>query len=369
MRIPSLLRCLDQPAINRHRLNAEKLIVFNKLEQLSASNWTRVALALLALGALAQTAPSRAADVPGSRDHPLIGRYEGAEIAGYKVTEFDEVKVVAGPFDPVGAQDQAGEGFRTLEGRETLIYYTLPRGRSSLEALRNYEASLKAKGFATQFACNAADGSCFTGKAPEAAYLVGQAVGNPLTLPRLGDDYVHNWFDQKARYLLARADGPSGAVYASLSFGESARGTVAVVRVVETREMDSGKIVVLSASEMEKAIDETGRVSLTSLHFDFDRDTLRPESKPTLDEIAALMTGRPALNLQIVGHTDNQGDAPYNMDLSQRRAGRVVEALVRDYGIAEARLAASGLGLSAPVAANDTEEGRAKNRRVELVAR
>jgi OmpA-OmpF porin, OOP family len=326
-------------------------------------------LALIVLGAILQTLPSRAADVPGSRDHPLVGRYEGAEIVGYKVTDFDEVKVVAGPFDPVGASDQTGDGFKTIEGREILIYYTLPQGRSSLEALRNYEASLRAKGFTTLFTCNAADGSCFVGKSPEAPYLIGAALGNPNSLPRLVDDYPHNWFDQKARYILSRAEGPGGVVYASISFGESARGTVAVVRIVETKEMDAGKIVFLSASQMEKAIEETGRVSLYSLHFDFDQDTLRPESKPTLDEIAKLMAGKPALNLEIVGHTDNKGGADYNVDLSERRAGRVVEALVRDYGIGETRLSASGMGFNAPVAPNDTEDGRARNRRVELVAR
>jgi OOP family OmpA-OmpF porin len=326
-------------------------------------------LTTVLLGAASVASAALAADVPGSRDHPMVGRYEGAEIVGYKTNDFDEVKVVSGPFDPVGAQDQTGEGFTTLEGKEFLIYYKLPQGRSSLEVLRNYEASLKAKGFATLFTCNAADGSCFAGKSQEAPYLIGNAVGNPVTLPRLDDDYVHNWFDQKGRYILAKANGPAGAVYASISLGESARGTVAVVRVVETKEMDAGKIVFLSASDMEKAIEANGRVSLYSLHFDFDKDTLRPESKPTLDEIAKLMTGKPDLSLQIVGHTDNKGTAAYNDDLSQRRAARVVEALVQDYGIGAGRLSASGAGFNMPVASNETEDGRAKNRRVELVAR
>jgi OOP family OmpA-OmpF porin len=286
-------------------------------------------LAFLALWAVADARPGVAADIPGSADHPVVGRYEGAAIVGYRKSEYDEV---TGPFDPVNAGEQTGEGFKTVEGREFLIYYTLPQGRTSLEAFRNYEASLKAKGYAIQFTCNAADGSCFTGKSPEAAYLVGNAIGNPLTLPKFSDDYVHNWFDQKARYLLARGSSPSGAVYVSISFGESSRGTVAVVRVVETKEMDANKIVVLNAMQMEQAITANGRVNLYSLHFDFDKDTLRPESTPTLAEISILMKARPNLNLQIVGHTDNQGTAAYNADLSQRRAARVVEALVGSYG-------------------------------------
>jgi outer membrane protein OmpA-like peptidoglycan-associated protein len=324
--------------------------------------------ALFLLGAALLPATARAADVPGGKDHPLVGRYEGSEIVGYRAKAFDEVKIVSAPFTPVGTTGLTGEGFQTLEGREILIYYKLPEGRSSLEALRNYEPALKAKGFTTLFTCNAADGSCFVGKSPEAPYLIGAALGDPNGLPRLVDDYPHNWFGEKARYLLARADTPAGAVYASLSFGESARGTVAVVRIVETTEMEANKIVVLSAGEMEKALEKDGRVNIYSLYFDFDKDTLRPESKPTLDEIAKLMSVKPGLRLQIVGHTDNKGTPDYNIDLSNRRAGNVVDALTGGHGVEESRLSSAGKGFNEPVASNDSEDGRAKNRRVELVA-
>lgn len=317
-------------------------------------------LAFLIMGAVWQTVPCAAADVQGGHDHPLVGRYEGSQIVGYRTKDFDEVKVIAGPFDPSNA-DQTGTGFQMLEGREILIYYLLPQGRSALEAQRNYLSSLNAKGFTTLFTCNAGDGSCFVSKSPEAAYLIGNALGDPNGLPRLLDDYPHNWFDQKARYILARGDSPAGAVYASISLGESARGTVAVVRVIETKDMESGKIVFLNAGQMEKAIGATGRVSLDGLQFNPDQDTLRPESKPTLDEIAKLMTGKPALSLQIVGPADAQRAADQDVDLAQRRAGRVAEALQRDYGIEAARLSAS-----APSA---SDSGDAKARRVELVAR
>jgi len=72
--------------------------------------------------------------------------------------------------------------------------------------------------------------------------------------------------------------------------------------------------------------------------------------------------------VKIVGHTDNQGSAEYNMTLSERRAANVAAALVRDYGIAAGRLSSAGAGLTQPIAPNDTEDGRAKNRRAELVA-
>jgi outer membrane protein OmpA-like peptidoglycan-associated protein len=321
-----------------------------------------ILLCMLTLG------ESIAADVPGSGDHPLVGRFEGAEIVGYSVKDYDETQIIEGAFAPEHAGDRSGNGFRTIEGKIFLIYYKLPQGRSSLEVLRNYQDSLKAKGFTIMFACATGDGTCFESRQQDAAYYLGNAIGDPLNLPKLDDDYVHNWFEQQGRYLLARLDRPEGAVYVSLYLGESARGNVAVVRVVETKEMETNKIVFLNASQMEQAIAESGKVALYGILFDFDKDVVKPESKPTLDEIAKLMQGKPDLKLKVVGHTDNQGTAEYNLDLSQRRAANVVAALTTGYGISADRLTAEGAGLTQPIASNDTEEGRAKNRRVELVA-
>lgn len=306
------------------------------------------------------------ADVEGSADHPLAGRYEGAEIVGYEVAAYDEAALLEGPFSP--ASTTGGTGFRTVEGKVTLIYYTLPAGRSTLEVLRNYETSLKAKGFSTVFTCATANGSCFEAGQPEAGYLLGEAVGDPLRVPKLADDYVHNWFQEGGRYLLARLDGSSGVVYAALYLGESDSGSVAVVRVVETAEMETDKIRFLTAAEMDSAIAETGKVAIYGIHFDFDKDVIKPESQPTLDEIGLLLASEPELRLRIVGHTDDRGAADYNLDLSERRAASVVAALVGQYGIAPDRLAPAGAGLTQPVDTNETEEGRARNRRVELEA-
>lgn len=169
------------------------------------------------------------------------------------------------------------------------------------------------------------------------------------------------------RYLLAKLDRPEGAVYVSISFSEHRRGNYAFMRVIETKEMDGGKIGFIGADAMQKSIADNGRVNLYGIHFDFDKDTLRSESKPTLDEIAKLMRTETELQLTVVGHTDAKGGEEYNLDLSKRRAATISVALTRDYGIDGARLRARGAGATEPVASNDDEEGRAKNRRVELV--
>ena len=327
-------------------------------------------IALTLIGAVLGSAFSDRAladDVAGSQDYPLLGRYQGSEIVGYQVTEYDETTVLDGPFDPVDTSKWAGPGFKDVEGRIILIYYTLPEGRSTLEVMRNYEDSLKSKGFSVVFSCATSKGTCFQSGEPDSGYHLGSAIGDPLKLPKLVDDYANNWFQEGGRYLLAKLDRPEGAVYAALYLGESNRGNVAVVKIVETKEMETGKIEFISASDMNTALTDDGKVLIYGILFDFDKDVIKPESNPTLDEIADLLKSNPDLKLKIVGHTDNKGAADYNLDLSERRAANVVTALVSDYGIDVGRLSAEGAGMTQPVDTNDTEEGRAKNRRVELV--
>ncbi|PSH03239.1 MAG: hypothetical protein CXZ00_13390 [Acidobacteria bacterium] len=114
-------------------------------------------------------------------------------------------------------------------------------------------------------------------------------------------------------------------------------------------------------------INRTGRVSVYGIHFDTAKANIKPESDATLKEVAKLLQDDPKLKLYVVGHTDNQGAISFNMDLSRRRAEAVVSALASKYGVATGRLRAFGSGPYDPVASNDSEDGRAKNRRVELV--
>jgi len=123
--------------------------------------------------------------------------------------------------------------------------------------------------------------------------------------------------------------------------------------------------LVFGAEEIKKQLDEKGHVAIYGILFDVDKASLKPASEKPLQEIVKLLRDYPDLKLELQGHTDNQGSADYNRDLSQRRAESVKAYLIA-YGTDTSRLEAKGYGLSQPVASNDTEEGRAKNRRVEL---
>jgi OmpA-OmpF porin, OOP family len=142
--------------------------------------------------------------------------------------------------------------------------------------------------------------------------------------------------------------------------------TVALVHVLAPKEREQ-KMVVVKADEMARTIESTGHVALYGIFFDTDKTDLKPESTPTLTEIAQMMKANPTLAILVVGHTDKQGAYEYNIDLSRRRADAVVKALAANHGVEAKRLRGAGVGMLAPAASNDTEEGRAKNRRVEIV--
>jgi outer membrane protein OmpA-like peptidoglycan-associated protein len=137
------------------------------------------------------------------------------------------------------------------------------------------------------------------------------------------------------------------------------------VYVVEKEAMKQD--VTADASSMASSIKETGKVALYGIYFDTGKSVLKPESLSTLQEIAKLLTSDQSLKLYVVGHTDNTGAFDANIKLSMDRAAAVVNALVTQHSVAAARLKAFGGGPTAPVATNENEEGRALNRRVELV--
>jgi outer membrane protein OmpA-like peptidoglycan-associated protein len=118
---------------------------------------------------------------------------------------------------------------------------------------------------------------------------------------------------------------------------------------------------------MSEGISSTGHVAIYGIYFDFNKSDVKPESEPALQEISKLLSGNPNLKVFIVGHTDNVGGVDFNMKLSQLRADAVVKALTSKYKANPQQMKGYGVGQLAPVAPNKTEEGRAKNRRVELV--
>ena len=154
-------------------------------------------------------------------------------------------------------------------------------------------------------------------------------------------------------------DDPDNPLALKWTFGDD-RLQVVKIAFTEKRAADP------KPARIEMDLEKTGRAEVYGIHFDFDSDVLRPESRPVLEEIAAALREHADWKLSVEGHTDNVGTDEHNLDLSRRRAAAVKKALVDRHGIADRRLSPAGFGASRPKDTNDTVEGRARNRRVEL---
>lgn len=119
-------------------------------------------------------------------------------------------------------------------------------------------------------------------------------------------------------------------------------------------------------NNLENTLESAGRAVIYGINFDFNSDKIKDESKPTLDNIVAVLKENSDWKMTIEGHTDNVGGESFNQTLSEKRAASVKKYLTEN-GISEDRLKAVGFGMTKPIAGNDSDAGRAQNRRVELV--
>jgi outer membrane protein OmpA-like peptidoglycan-associated protein len=309
-------------------------------------------------------------DFKGTQDPPGMKRFQGSTIHGQIRSNFAEYELVIGAHDwskPGGMRPS-----QPLEGRVIRTLYVAPKGATPLEVSRNYEDELKAGGFETLFRCrNSRSGTMECGQK-----LVGTKLLPNNTFQKQGDraEFAGN-VAQDLHYFAARTTRPEGDLWISLAAWEASDAqlnkpffgqTIALLDVVQTKAMDR-QMVFVDADRMKSTLDSSGRISLYGVLFDTNSAVIKPESDKTLAEIARLLTQNPGMKLAVVGHTDNVAAADYNLRLSLQRAQAVVAALVQRYAINAPRLRADGKGLTQPVASNDTEAGRAQNRRVELI--
>jgi outer membrane protein OmpA-like peptidoglycan-associated protein len=262
-------------------------------------------------------------DRPGSKDYPGLTRPQNYYIDDYQELRFDSFTFRVTENGREKKQDVEGHhyyfGYRYNSQRDP-SKGAMP---SALEVIRNYQNAVRAVG----------------GK----VLLEEGSGGDRYTTVQFAKGDKEVWM---ALHVVA-----NGAVYN--------------MQIVEKQAMQQE--VTLDAAGMASSITNTGSVAIYGINFDTAKSDIKPESEPAIGEIAKLLTNNPTLKVYIVGHTDMVGDAASNVRLSQARAQSVINNLVSKHGIAAARLIAFGAGPYAPVASNKTDEGRAKNRRVELV--
>jgi OmpA-OmpF porin, OOP family len=271
-------------------------------------------IVLLSVGFLlpAMGAAAQQSDSAGCKDHPLFPtRMPDYRIAACKVEDYGvyEFWATKGPKTPV-------------EGKFTFLTYGFTGQRanepSGLAIVRNYENAIR-------------------------------KVGGTI-LQSDPQRWVNGKIVKDGQETWVQVEKGNGAIW---------------LRIVEKKAME--QYIVADAAAFGSDIRAMGHAAVYGINFDTGKSTIKPESAQSIGEIAKLLKADPSLKIYVVGHTDNVGDVDGNIKLSQDRAEAVLQALVRDQGIAAARLRAYGCGQFSPVASNDTEEGRAKNRRVELV--
>lgn len=261
---------------------------------------------------LAQPDPN---DNEGTNDPPVFNRMKGFHIYQSSNIEFDRFEFEVGP-----NKTEAVEGHYY-----SAIYYanegiTLPSG---LQIVRNYENAAK----------------------------------------KIGGKQIYHFEDGGLEIVILKIAKNNSEVWAKIEAGSNGMYNI---HLVEKEIMNQQ--IVADASSLENSIKADGKAAVYGIYFDTDKSVLKPESEPSLSEIAKLLNANPALKVYIVGHTDNIGSFDHNLKLSKDRADAVVKELINKYSISPNRLQPVGVGPAAPVASNETEEGKAKNRRVELVA-
>jgi OOP family OmpA-OmpF porin len=302
--------------------------------------------------------------LPGSKDPAGMKRYEGSDLIGYRAPKFDEYLLPLGP--PTQSDPPKYENSKPIEGQVSYYTYLAPPGRSVAELFRNYKQEFQRLGIQTLYEKGAGQHGWFGPTFGQIANAndLSQILGYDEAEERL---LVGKSKDASSSYYLVFVTAYVDGVIPERLQGRVAKGQALAQLVVVSPDAMEKKMAFVNADDMKQSLHDSGKVALYGLYFDTDKDVVKPESQPTLAEIARLFSSEPALRLHVAGHTDNQGKPEYNLDLSRRRAASVVRELTSKYAISANRLDAFGCGLYSPIASNAAEDGRAKNRRVELV--
>jgi len=259
---------------------------------------------LAAAVSIAQTHP----DAAGCKDSPYVSRFPGSQLVSCQDKADDTLTFVV--------TEKGGNVNKTIEGKVSSLVFQFPSSASKPQVVRNYVTAMRQAGYQ-----NVYDSGTY------------------------GDS---TW--------------KKGPLWIYIQISGSGK-----VNVDSVQEIALTQDVVASAKDLGTGIDGVGHAVVPGILFDTAKADVKPESAAALTQVAQMLTDQPTWKLYVVGHTDNVGGLASNMDLSKRRADAVVQALVTQYHVAAGRLAGYGDGPYAPVASNDTEDGRTQNRRVEIV--
>jgi OmpA-OmpF porin, OOP family len=298
----------------------------------------------------------RTSDIEGSKDYPLVSRYKGAIIEYYKEFKWDSYKI------PVSKVDQFSDVHfpKTVdvEGKIIRIQYSTSPENTPILIFKNYKDAFQKAGY----------NILFEGKNDEELgnnphefcwYFYGD---DGLNLKRFGAAF--NPAGTKHSYIVAEAKNINKNIYIVVYISNFSDATIITQDVIEEEAPEIGLV---TAEYIDKGISSVGHSALPGVFFETGQSTIKSESGEALKNIAAFLNNHPDKKYFIVGHTDNVGDFQNNMALSESRAKAVASDLIAKFGVNASQLKAYGVANLSPVYSNSTIEGKARNRRVEIV--
>jgi flagellar motor protein MotB len=301
-------------------------------------------------------------DIQDASDPAGLPRLKGSVIVGYEQSNYDLGRFFNGNSD-------RKQQYTEAEGRRTRVAYLGQQGVSTIQVLRSYQAAFNGLGKVDEkFICK-----------PPSKCLLRPTKTDQITINSLPSYLTSVYYlrsDIDGVYWYGTIETSESLFHVSFYSGIQDNGEPNLKRfhgrpliflhIIETSDF-SATLEFVTAEHITEKINKTGSVALYGIQFEFNSSTLTNESNTTLSEITKSLSNDPSLSLFVVGHTDNVGDYSYNQQLSAKRAASVRNALINKHGVNSQRLTAVGVGPVAPVASNSTDEGKAKNRRVELV--
>ena len=320
---------------------------------------------VLIIGTLLFVTPAfaqRSADIEGGKDYPLISRFEGSVIEFYKETKWGTYML------PVSDKGTISwDGPMALEGRVIRIQYTVSPDNNSEFVLHNYKAAFKKAGFEVLIAI--ANDQLGVSDRPHTwndKYYETGGYYNGLNNVKFGRGIGFPTWNNNHCFIAARGHDGGNDIYAAIYAIVTENYTLITQDVIEVEAVETGLV---SAANISKDMANAGHIAIYDIHFNADKADILSESAKALTTVSEFLKANAGKKYFVVGHAAGIGDFDSGLKLSEERAQAVIDELVAKYGVAAGQLEAWGVGALCPVASNKTEQGAAKNRRVEIVER
>ncbi len=319
----------------------------------------KVTLFLVAVALLISTNlfAQRTTDIERAKDNLLISRFSNSYIGYYNTVKWDNYILPVSKIKNMGAEKNWDKKLK-LEGEVNRIQYTTDKKNNAALVYMNYLSALKISNWEILFS-GSGDNELGNESYEWQFYMFQEGLGLD---DKFGSNY--NFRGDDYAYIAAKFEDNDTSYYAAIYIIEQDNATMINQDIIKVKNPDIGLV---TAKLMTEKMDKKGHVALDGIFFETGKSIIMDKSIPSLKNIAEYLNNNQDKKFLIIGHTDNVGRIQSNMILSESRAKAVMNELATKYGIKAEQLKAFGVANFSPMVSNFTDDGKAKNRRVEIV--